>query len=74
MSTRVRREVLEKARRYGINISEFLRSALEREVERREAEELAELASRVAEDLRKASQLFGDDFAARSIREARDIR
>ena len=71
VSTRVRREVVEKARRYGIDVSRFLREALEREVEKREAEELAALASRVAEDLRKASELFGEDFAVRSIREIR---
>lgn len=71
VSTRVRREVVEKARRYGIDVPRFLREALEREVEKREAEELAALASRVAEDLRKASELFGEDFAVRSIREVR---
>ena len=38
-------------------------------MEKRETEELAALASRVAEDLRRASQLFGEDFAVRSIRE-----
>nr|WP_252901352.1 type II toxin-antitoxin system CcdA family antitoxin [Vulcanisaeta sp. JCM 14467] len=37
VSTKVRREVLEKARAYGINVSEFLRNALRRRscVERR---------------------------------------
>ena len=33
VSTRVRREVDEKARRYGIDVSRFLREALERDGE-----------------------------------------
>ncbi|MEM0484670.1 MAG: type II toxin-antitoxin system CcdA family antitoxin [Pyrobaculum sp.] len=74
VSTKVRRVVVEKARRYGINISEFLRRALEEEVKRREAEEMAELAVRVSEDLKKASTLLGGDSAVRSTREDRDGR
>ncbi|MCY0883778.1 MAG: type II toxin-antitoxin system CcdA family antitoxin [Acidianus infernus] len=64
-STKVRREILEKAREYNINISEVLRKALEEEVRKREEEkarELLDLASKevakintdeVVEELRK---------------------
>nr|WP_052886066.1 hypothetical protein [Thermoproteus uzoniensis] len=73
VSTKVRRSVLEKARRYGINVSELLRKALE-VVKRRELEELASLAERVAEGLRKASAAYGEDYVARSVREDRAAR
>ncbi|WP_155863413.1 type II toxin-antitoxin system CcdA family antitoxin [Acidianus infernus] len=64
-STKVRREILEKAREYNINVSEVLRKALEEEVRKREEEkarELLDLASKevakintdeVVEELRK---------------------
>jgi Post-segregation antitoxin CcdA. len=35
-STKVRREILEKAKEYNINISEVLRKALEEEVKKKE--------------------------------------
>ncbi|MEM4853126.1 MAG: type II toxin-antitoxin system CcdA family antitoxin [Thermofilum sp.] len=38
VSARVSREVWEKAKRYGINVSEVIRRALEREVKRREVD------------------------------------
>ena len=50
VSTKVRREVLEKAREYGINVSELLRRALEEEVKRRE--EVKEAAIRIANELK----------------------
>ena len=34
VSTKVRKEVVEKARRLGVNVSEFLRKTLEEEVRR----------------------------------------
>jgi post-segregation antitoxin (ccd killing protein) len=40
VSTKVRKEVVEKARRLGVNVSEFLRKTLEEEVRRRELERL----------------------------------
>jgi len=49
VSTKVRRETLEKARRLNINVSEVLRRALEEEIREREEEEarrLLELASK----------------------------
>ncbi|WP_054854410.1 type II toxin-antitoxin system CcdA family antitoxin [Vulcanisaeta distributa] len=74
VSTKVRREVLEKARRYGINVSEVLRKALEEEVMRRENEELIELLKEASKELRKISEIYGDDFVIRSIRADRDSR
>jgi len=38
VSTKVRREVVERAKSLGINLSEFLRRKIEEEVERRELE------------------------------------
>jgi LytS/YehU family sensor histidine kinase len=40
VSTKVRKEIVEKARRLGVNVSEFLRKTLEEEVRRRELERL----------------------------------
>jgi len=42
VSTKVRRELLEEARRLGINVSELLRRALEEEVRRRRLMSLEE--------------------------------
>jgi len=42
VSTKVRRELLEEAKRLGINVSEFLRRALEEEVRRRRLMSLEE--------------------------------
>ena len=38
VSTKVRKEVMEKAKRLGINVSKFLRRKLEEKVDRREVE------------------------------------
>ncbi|AYN75654.1 hypothetical protein SULI_13490 [Saccharolobus solfataricus] len=48
MSTKVRRDVLEKAKKYGINVSEVLRKALEEEIRKRE-EEARRSAKEIAE-------------------------
>lgn len=53
VSTKVRRSLLEKARMYGINVSEVLRRALEEEVRRREVE----WALRVMEDISRKAEL-----------------
>jgi post-segregation antitoxin (ccd killing protein) len=50
-STKVRREILEKAKEYNINVSEVLRKALEEEVRKKEEEQariLLDLASKEA--------------------------
>ena len=54
VSARISRELYEKARRYGIDISEVIRRALEEEVRRREDAELRRLlgeARRVLEGM-----------------------
>ena len=65
VSTKVRREVLEKAREYGINVSELLRRALEEEVKRRE--EAKEAAIRIAGELK-----LSREEVARLIEEDRE--
>ena len=46
VSARVRRDLVEEARRLGVNISEFIRAALEEEVRRRK---LSRLEARLRE-------------------------
>lgn len=38
ISTKVRRSLVEKTRRYGINLSELMRKAVEEEVRKKEVE------------------------------------
>ena len=70
MSAKVRREVWEKARNYGINISEVLRRALEEEVRKRELEELARALEEAGRELSKVSM----EEVVGMIREARESR
>jgi len=49
VSVRIPKELKEEAKRYGINISEVARRALEEEVRRRKLEEAAAAAKRVGE-------------------------
>ncbi len=70
MSAKVRREVWEKARNYGINISEVLRRALEEEVRKRELEELARALEEAGRELSKVSV----EEVVGMIREARESR
>jgi len=72
VSTKVRKELLEKAKEYGINVSEVLRKALEEEVRKREEEEARKAAEKLAKEL-KASGITVEDVV-RSIREDRDSR
>lgn len=51
VSTKVRRELLDKAKEYGVNVSEVLRRALENEVREREREQARRSASLIAEKL-----------------------
>ncbi len=74
ISTKVKVEVVEKAKAYGINISEFLRRALEEEVTRRENEELIMLFNEASKELKRISKAYGEDFVVRSIREDRESR
>jgi len=66
VSTKVRRELVERAKRHGVNISEVLRRALEEEVARREEEEARRSARRIARELR-----MSEEEVARLIREDR---
>jgi len=49
VSVRIPRRLRDEAKRYGINISEVARRALEEEVKRRKLEEAAAAARRVGE-------------------------
>lgn len=68
VSTKVRKEVVEKARRLGIKVSEFLRKSLEDEVARRELEE----AKKKLEDMDDALEKIDVDRVVQSIREDRE--
>jgi post-segregation antitoxin (ccd killing protein) len=66
VSTKVKKEIFEKARKYNINISEVLRKALEQEIARRE-EEARKSAERISKELR-----LSEEEVARLIREDRE--
>ncbi len=51
VSARIRRELYEKLKRYGIVISDVIRRALEEEVRRREEEEVAKMLDKAQEIL-----------------------
>jgi post-segregation antitoxin (ccd killing protein) len=68
MSTKVRRSLLEKARKLGINVSEVLRRALEEEVRKRKVEWALKVMNEI-------SQRIELDVEARDlIRKFRDKR
>jgi antitoxin CcdA len=69
VSTKVRREIWEMARRYNINVSEVLRRALEQEISKREEEEARASARRIVGELK-----VSEEEVARLIREGRDDR
>jgi LytS/YehU family sensor histidine kinase len=70
VSTKVRREVVEKARMLGINISEFLRMKLEEEVKRRELE----LIKQKLDSLRDVLEALDVERIAEHVREDREAR
>jgi len=53
VSAKIRRDLYEKLRRYGIPVSEVIRRALEEEVRRREEQEVREALKRMQEILMK---------------------
>ena len=55
MSAKIRKELYEKLKRYGVPISEVIRKALEEEVRRREEKEVREALKRAQEILMKIS-------------------
>jgi predicted fused transcriptional regulator/phosphomethylpyrimidine kinase len=68
VSTKVEREVVEKAKRLGINVSEFLRRKLEEEFERREIE----LITRRLSELSNVLDAIGIERVMRHVREDRE--
>jgi len=56
VSVRIPRELKEKAEKYGIDISEVARRALEKEVRRRKLEEAMAVARRTGEILSKTPE------------------
>jgi post-segregation antitoxin (ccd killing protein) len=68
VSTKVRRSLVEKARRYGINLSELMRKAIEEEVRKKEVE----WALNVMEEISKKARL--DRPSNELIREFRESR
>jgi len=53
VSAKIRRDLYEKLRRYGISVSEVIRRALEEEVRRREEQEVRNALECAQEILRK---------------------
>ena len=70
VSTKVRKDVVERAKRLGINISEFLRRKLEEEVENRELE----LLKKKLEEIRDVLEALDIERVVKHIREGREQR
>ncbi len=70
VSAKVRRELLEEARKLNINISEVIRRALEEEVRRRRLAMLEERLRRKSDILSK----IDIDEVVRLIREDREVK
>jgi antitoxin CcdA len=67
VSTKVRREVVERAKALGINVSRFLREKLEEEVESKELE----LLKRELNSLRDALEAIDVERIVKDVREDR---
>ncbi len=70
VSAKVRRELWEKLRSYGVNISEVIRRALEEEIKKREEKEAKKLLNEASKLLRKLSE----EEIVKSVRESREER
>ena len=70
VSAKVRRELWEKLRSYGVSISEVIERSLEEEIKRKEEEEARRLLGEASKLLRKLSE--GE--IVESIRESREKR
>jgi post-segregation antitoxin (ccd killing protein) len=70
VSTKVRKELVERARALGVNVSEVLRKSLEEWVMKRELEELEKKLEEMSETLEKIDL----DEVTRIIREDRETR
>jgi len=69
-STKIRRELKEEAEKLGINISQFLRKALEEEVRRRKLERLRKRLEEISDVLEK----IDIEGVVENIREDRENR
>jgi len=70
VSAKIRRDTYEKLKTYNISISKVIREALEREIERKEEEELKKLLEEAGRILRKIPEKELME-AIRSTREER---
>ena len=70
VSAKIRRDIYEKLKKYGISISDVIKKALEEEVRRREEYEVRETLKRMQEILKKIPP--GEIVAA--MRSSRDER
>ena len=70
VTVRVEKSLKEKARKYKVDVSKTLRSALEAEIRKREEEELIQALS----DIKTILQKIPDDEIVKAIRESRDQR
>ena len=70
VTVRVSRKLKGELAKYGVNVSEVLRRALEEEVKKRKREELKAIASDLGEFFSKIS----DEEIVKSIREMREKR
>ncbi|PSN92467.1 VapB-type antitoxin [Candidatus Marsarchaeota G2 archaeon OSP_D] len=66
VSTKVRRETLEKAKKYKVNVSEILRNALEKEINEREEDAARKSAKKISAELN-----LSEDEVVRLIKEDR---
>jgi post-segregation antitoxin (ccd killing protein) len=70
VSVKVRRDLAERARALGVNISEVVRKAIEEEVRRREPE----LSRKRLESVKDLLDLIDVDRVMKSVREDRESR
>jgi post-segregation antitoxin (ccd killing protein) len=70
VTVRVEKNLKEKTRKYKINISKTVRTALEAEIKKREQEELSQALS----DIKTILQKIPDEEIVKAIRESRDQR
>jgi len=70
VSARIPKELKEKAKVYGIDISEVLRRALEKEIRKRELKEIDELLNKLRRELHGITT----EEIVRVIRESREER
>jgi len=70
VSAKVRRELWERLKGYGVNISEVIKRSLEEEVRRREEEEARRLLGEASKRLRKLKE----EEIVESVRKSREGR